>query len=159
MNGPVDPPPDGQRSLAKPRLLLVEDNPALRQLLGEMLEEEYDLTMAPDGERAWETARAARFDLVISDVEMSGLDSIELTRRLRAQMHTAAGPILLRSANNRPAVAFQALEADADDLLLKPFHPHELLARTRHRLRLYEMRRALFACVRDGAPATDCPPG
>lgn len=151
MNGPVDPTLDGHSLPAKPRLLLAEDDPALRQLLGEMLHDEYDLTVAPDGERAWEAARSAQFDLVISDVEMPGLDGIELTRRLRAQFHTAAVPILLLSANNRPTIILQALEANADDFLLKPFRPQELLARTRHRLRLCEMRRELLARVRDGA--------
>ena len=128
----------------KPRLLLADDEPALRQVLGEMLEAEYDLTVAPDGERAWEVARGRDFDLVLSDVEMPGMDGIELTRRLRAQASTAAVPILLLSANNWPAIVLQALEAGADDFLLKPFRPQELLARVRHRLRLCVMRRELL---------------
>ena len=131
-------------SLVKPRLLLADDEPALRQLLGEMIGAEYDLTVVPDGERAWEAARGSHFDLVLSDVEMPGMDGIELTRRLRGQASTAAVPILLLSANNRPAVVIQALEAGADDFLLKPFRPQELLARMRHRLRLCTMRREML---------------
>ena len=147
VNGPADSVPAGHHPRAKPRLLLVEDDPVLRRLLGEILGAEYDLTMSADGVCAWEAAQEGRFDLVLSDVEMPGLDGIELTRRLRAQAHTAAVPILLLSANNRPAVIIQALEANADDYLLKPFRPQELLARTRHRLRLCEMRRAILAAA------------
>ncbi len=145
MNGSEPPSPDGSTSRRKPRLLLVEDEPSLRQLLVEMLRDEYELTVAPDGERAWELARqGASPDLVLSDVEMPGLSGIELTRRLRAQEGTAAVPILLFSANNRLPTLLEGLEVGADDFLLKPFRPVELLARLRSRHRLCEMRREIL---------------
>ena len=80
-------------------------------------------------------------DLVLSDVEMPGLSGIELTRRLRALACTAAVPILLFSANNRLPTLLEGLEVGADDYLLKPFRPQELLARLRSRHQLCEMRR------------------
>ena len=142
MNGPDHPPPDGPSAGLKPRLLLVEDEPSLRQLLAELLRPEYELLVAPDGERAWELVMQSQpLDLVLSDVEMPVLDGIELTRRLRAQAHTATVPIVLLSANNRLSTVLEGLEVGADDFLLKPFRPPELLARLRSRHRLCEMRR------------------
>ena len=142
MNGPIHPPPDGPSDGLKPRLLLAEDELSLRQLLVEILRAEYELLVAPDGERAWELAvQGPAPDLMLSDVEMPGLNGIELTRRLRAQAHTAMVPIVLLSANNRLSAVLAGLEAGADDFLLKPFRPPDLLARLRSRHRLCEMRR------------------
>lgn len=78
---------------------------------------------------------------MLSDVEMIGLDDIELTRRLRAQVHTATVPIVLFSASNRLPTLLEGLEASADDFLLKPSRPPELLARIKSRHRFCEMRR------------------
>ena len=145
MNGLEPPSSDGSQPRCKPRLLLVEDEPSLRQLLAEMLRAEYELVVAPDGERAWEMALdGARPDLVLSDVEMPGLSGIELTRRLRAQERTAAVPIILFSANNRLPTLLEGLEVGADDFVLKPFRPLELLARLRSRYRLCELRREIL---------------
>lgn len=144
MNGPDHPPPDDSSPRSKPRLLLAEDEPSLRQLLVELLHAEYELFVAPDGERAWEIAvHAPAPDLVLSDLEMPGMGGIELTRRLRAQTRTAGVPILLFSANNRLPPLLESLAVGADDYLLKPFRPPELLARLRSRHQLCEMRREL----------------
>ncbi len=145
-NEPAQPPPDGDRPRARLRLLLVEDEPSLRQLLTELLRADYDLMVAPDGERAWELAVQEQApDLVLSDVEMPGLSGIELTRRLRALACTAVVPILLFSANNRLPTLLEGLEVGADDFILKPFRPEELLARLRSRHQLCEMRRDVVA--------------
>ena len=146
VNDPTQPPPDGFHSQPKRRLLLAEDEPSLRQLLVEILRVDYALSVATDGERAWEMAvHEPSPDLVLTDVEMPGLGGIELTRRLRAQDRTAVVPILLFSANNRLPTLLEGLEAGADDFLLKPFRPPELLARLRSRFQLCEMRRKIAA--------------
>ena len=145
MNDLAQLPPDGRCPRAEPRLLLVEDEPSLRQLLTELLDADYELMVAPDGERAWELAVQEHTpDLVLSDVEMPGLSGIELTRRLRALACTAAGPILLFSANNQLPTLLEGLEVGADDYILKPFRPQELLARLRSRHQLCEMRREVI---------------
>ena len=118
----------------------------MRQLLVEMLREEYELLVAPDGERAWELAAQEQPpDLVLSDLEMPGLNGIELTRRLRAQPCTATVPIVLFSADNRLSVLLEGFEAGVDDYLLKPFRPAELLVRLRSRLQLCGMRQEAVA--------------
>ncbi len=145
MNGPAPAPPGNPSVRPKPRLLLAEDEPSLRELLTELLGADYELLVAPDGERAWELAvQAQPPDLVLLDVEMPGLSGIELTRRLRALAHTATVPILLFSANNRLPTLLEGLGVGADDYLLKPFRPAELLARLRSRFELCEMRREIF---------------
>lgn len=145
VSNPAQPPPDSCHPPPKPRLLLAEDEPTLRQLLTELLRAEYELQVAPNGERAWEMAvQGSPPDIVLSDVEMPGLSGIELTRRLRAQSCTAAVPIVLLSANNRLPTLLEGLEVGADDYLLKPFRPSELLARLRSRYQLCIMRRELF---------------
>ena len=139
---PGTAPPHGSHRRPRLRLLLAEDEPSLRQLLAELLHADYELLLAPDGERAWEIVVGERPpDLVLSDVEMPGVDGIELTRRLRALARTATVPILLISANNRLPILLEGLEVGADDFLLKPFRPQELLARLRSRYQLCEMRR------------------
>lgn len=146
VNGSIQPAPDGFTLRGKPRILLAEDEPTLRQLLIELLREDYELLVAPDGERAWEMAvQDIPPDIVLSDVEMPGLSGIELTRRLRAQDRTASVPIVLFSANNRLPTLLEGLAVGADDYLLKPFRPAELLARLRSRYQLCAMRRELFA--------------
>ena len=144
MNDPTQPILDGLCPRFKPRLLLVEDEPTLRWLLVQLLHAEYELLVAPDGERAWElVVHAPPPDLVLSDVEMPGIDGIELTRRLRAFPRTTTVPIVLFSANNRLPTLLEGLEVGADDFLLKPFRPLELLARLRSRHRLCAMRREM----------------
>ena len=147
VNDSEHPPPDGACPQPKLRLLLVEDEPSLRQLLAELLRADYELLVAPDGERAWEMVmQTPAPDLVLSDVEMpGGVCGIELTRRLRTLARTAMVPILLFSANNRLPKLLEGLEVGADDYLLKPFRPPELFARLRSRYRLCEMRREIIA--------------
>lgn len=146
VSAPVHPSPDRSGNQSKPRLLLVENEPSLRQLLTELLRAEYELVVAPDGERAWELAiQELPPDLVLSDVKMPGMSGIELTRRLRAQERTATVPILLFSADNRLPTLLDGLEAGADDFLHKPFRPPELLARLRSRYQLCEMRRKVIS--------------
>ncbi len=117
----------------------------MRQLLIELLCADYELLVASNGERAWEMAvEGPPLDMVLSDVEMPGLSGIELTRRLRALIHTATVPIVLFSANNRLPTLLEGLEVGADDFLLKPFRTPELLARLRSRYQLCTMRRELF---------------
>ncbi len=150
VTGPDPSPADDAGPRPRPRLLLAEDEASLRHLLVELLRPDYELLVAPDGERAWEMARREPPpDLVLADVEMPGMDGIELTRRLRALTGTATVPILLFSANNRLPALLAGLEVGADDFLLKPFRPQELLARLRCRYQLCEMRRGIIArqCV------------
>ena len=134
---PADAPPAATR---KPRLLLAEDDPAMSHFLREVLWTEYEVEAGTDGAWACESAWRERPDVVLSNVRMPVVDGIELTRRLRADARTAVVPIVLLSACNRLQTAIEALDAGADDFLLKPFRLPELLARLRSNCRLAALR-------------------
>ncbi len=123
-----------------PRLVLAEDDPSTRDLLCEILRVDYEVEAVATGAQAWEAAQRELPDLVLSDVLMPGLDGIGLTRQLRAAERTSTLPIILLTGSNEKELMLSCLEAGADDCLLKPFSPPELLARLRCHRRLVVMR-------------------
>ncbi len=128
MNGSPAPLTGGLSAHCKPHLLLAEDEPSTREFLHEILLTHYGVTVALDGAQAIDAARRETPDLVLSNVVMPVIDGIELTRWLRANPSTATVPIILLSANNLTDTVRRGLETGANDYLLKPFRPKELLA-------------------------------
>ena len=126
------------------RVLVVEDDDDIRDLLSELLEEQgYEVTTARDGEEAVQVIDAEPPALVISDVRMPRRDGFELVHALRERRETADVPILLLSANTRKEEFLDGLERGADDYLEKPIDPVELLARVRVHLRHAHRRQEL----------------
>ena len=115
----------------KPHLLLVEDDPSQWTFFLELLQPHYEVTLAINGQRAWELAQANTPDLILSDVIMPELDGFELTRRLRQYRPTAEVPIILLSASSAIDLMVRGLRAGANDVRLKPFKVEELLATLR----------------------------
>jgi CheY-like chemotaxis protein len=101
-----------------------------------LLKRFYDVTEAPDGQAALESALAAPPDLVLSDVMMPRLDGFGLLRALRADSRTRRLPIILLSARAGEESAVAGLDTGADDYLVKPFSARELLARVRTHVEL-----------------------
>ncbi|MAF64099.1 MAG: DNA-binding response regulator [Planctomycetes bacterium] len=121
------------------RLLVVEDDQDLREVLVEFLRREgYEVSEAADGEAGLEAVRAERPDLVCLDVMMPGLDGIEVCRRLRADADFADLPILMLSAKGDESDVVLGLGVGADDYVTKPARPKELHARVRSLLRRKE---------------------
>ncbi|SDH50036.1 response regulator transcription factor [Nonomuraea jiangxiensis] len=128
------------------RLLVVDDEPALREALQSSLEfEGYEVVTAGDGHAALATLAAGPFDAVLLDVMMPRLDGLTACRRLRASGNHI--PVLMLTARDAVGDRVSGLDAGADDYLVKPFELDELLARVRALLR----RGALNA----GAPEAD----
>jgi DNA-binding response OmpR family regulator len=116
-----------------PRVLLVEDDEAIAQVLQRSLRlEGYDVKIAADGISALEEAHAFLPDLVVLDLGLPRLDGIEVAKRLRA---TDDVPILVLTARDAVEARVEGLDAGADDYLVKPFERQELLARLRALLR------------------------
>ncbi len=116
------------------RLLLVEDEPGLREQLAERLRGAgYTVSSAADGEEGLYHATEYPFDAAIVDLGLPRLSGIELIRRARAE--GAAFPILILTARGRWQDKVEGLEAGADDYLVKPFQYEELEARIHALLR------------------------
>ncbi|HEV3284634.1 MAG TPA: response regulator transcription factor [Solirubrobacteraceae bacterium] len=116
------------------RLLVVDDDPAIREAVGLVLSlNGFEVASAADGREAIRTLACERSDAVILDVLMPGLDGLEVCRRLRAAGDTT--PVLMLTARAEVSERVAGLEAGADDYLAKPFAHEELVARLRALLR------------------------
>lgn len=112
------------------KLLLVEDDPALSELLEYRFSKEgYQVRTTADGDEALIMAREDAPDLVILDWMIEGTSGIEVCRRLRRDKDTAHVPIIMLTARETEDDRVRGLETGADDYLTKPFSPRELLAR------------------------------
>ncbi|MFI6511142.1 response regulator transcription factor [Streptosporangium sp. NPDC050855] len=128
------------------RVLVVDDEPALREALQSSLEfEGYRVGLAPDGQAALEALEREPYELVLLDVMMPRLDGLTACRRLRAAGNHL--PVLMLTARDAVGDRVSGLDAGADDYLVKPFELDELLARVRALLR----RGALSAPVTGAA--------
>ncbi len=115
-------------------VLVVDDDEPIRRMLERTLAAEgYGVSTAPDGGTALASIEQAMPDLVVLDVGLPDLDGLAVCRRLRGQ--GLALPILLLTARDAIPDRVAGLDAGADDYLVKPFAPEELLARTRALLR------------------------
>ncbi|HAM26610.1 MAG TPA: DNA-binding response regulator [Microbacteriaceae bacterium] len=120
---------------AKPRLLLIEDDPQLGPLIGQVLSESYDLTVVTDGLLGVQTALEADFDVMIVDRRLPSLDGLGVVESLRSKRVTT--PILILTALGTVADKVSGLDAGANDYLVKPFEFDELLARLRALQRVF----------------------
>lgn len=112
------------------RLLLVEDDQALAELLSWHFEREgFAVRQTADGEDALILAAEAVPDIVILDWMIEGLSGLEVCRRLRRRPATANVPIIMLTARGEEEDRVRGLETGADDYMVKPFSPRELVAR------------------------------
>ena len=116
--------------MSKGRILLVEDDGALAELLVyHFTREDFDVQHTVDGEEAMLLAQENPPDLVLLDWMIEGLSGIEVCRRLRRMPDTANVPIIMLTARGEEADRVRGLETGADDYVTKPFSPRELVAR------------------------------
>src|SRR5215831_11463157 len=119
-----------------PTVLIVDDDRKITDMLRRTLAYEgYDVVTAANGHEALAKAQIHRPDVVVLDWLMPGIDGIEVAKRLRAADTTA---ILMLTARDAIEDRVEGLDAGADDYLVKPFAPAELLARVRALLRRSE---------------------
>jgi two-component system, OmpR family, response regulator AdeR len=116
-----------------PLVLIVEDEPHIAQVLdGYLKRDGYRTELAADGERAVELHRAAKPDLVLLDVQLPKMDGLEVLRRIR---ETAMTPVIMVTAMAEDLDKLLGLRMGADDYVVKPFSPLEVVARVKAVLR------------------------
>src|SRR5271154_5391985 len=114
-------------------ILVVDDEPQIRRVMRATLTAEgYAIVEARDGQEALEKFRSERPDLIILDMNMPGLDGVEACREIRSSSNV---PIIMLTVRSAEKDKVRALDAGADDYVVKPFGIQELLARIRATLR------------------------
>jgi two-component system OmpR family response regulator len=122
--------PDVSTGAARRSVLIVEDEASIRELLRLHLTlAGYDVEEVGDGTLGLERARAAKFDLIVLDVMLPGLDGITICRAIRSQGVNAETAIMMLTARETESDAVLGLESGADDYVAKPFGIRELVAR------------------------------
>ena len=122
--------------MARPRVLVVDDEPDILELIGyNLARHNFDMIGVDSGEEAFASVRRSLPDLVVLDLMLPGIDGLEVCRRLKNDNRTAAVPVIILSAKGEEADVVIGLELGADDYLTKPFSPRVLMARIKAVLR------------------------
>lgn len=112
----------------QPKILVVEDESSMQVLLRYHLNQAgFHVTLVSNGLEAKDTLRENRFELICSDVMMSGIDGVELCRWVRCQDHLRDVPFILLSSRAQSRDQEIGIEAGADVYLTKPFDVQELV--------------------------------
>ena len=120
----------------KSRVLVVDDDPALAEMLTIVLRGEgFDTAVIGDGTRALPAVRELRPDVILLDLMLPGMNGIDVCRAIRAE---SGVPIVMLTAKTETVDIVLGLESGADDYIVKPFKPKELVARIRARVRRTE---------------------
>jgi two-component system, OmpR family, response regulator MtrA len=120
----------------KSRVLVVDDDPALAEMLTIVLRGEgFDTAVVGDGTRALPAVRDLRPDVVLLDLMLPGMNGIDVCRAIRTE---SGVPIVMLTAKSDTVDIVLGLESGADDYVVKPFKPKELIARIRARVRRVE---------------------
>ena len=125
----------GVRFPTMDKILVVDDDPYMRDLLESALGDEYEVLAASSGEEAIEVAMAHGPRLILLDVVLPGLDGQEVCLRLRRNPRTCHAVIVILTGRSTPQQVVEGLRAGADDYLVKPFNVSELCARVDSHLR------------------------
>jgi len=126
----------------QPHILVVDDDPAMRQLVAGYLQENaLRVTAVATGAEMAQALAERAIDLVVLDLRLADEDGMQLARRLREE---SAVPIIIVTGKQDEADRVMGLELGADDYVLKPFSPRELLARIRAVLRRYQTAREVL---------------
>jgi signal transduction histidine kinase/DNA-binding response OmpR family regulator len=145
---PYNPTPSIAKK--KSKLLIVEDNTDMQQLLRNLLQDQYHCLLASNGAKAWQLLEAhdekiRDIDLIISDVMMPEMDGYTLLEKIKAHQHWQKIPVIMLTARAAEEDKLKALRMGVDDYLLKPFSPVELSARAYNLIANYQARSVISA--------------
>jgi DNA-binding response OmpR family regulator len=121
------------------RILMVDDDPHIRKLVHVILSEEgFSILEAQDGKEALTLLDIEKVDLIILDIMMPNMDGWDLCEAIRSY-YSDSLPILMLTAKGETAQKVKGFDLGADDYLVKPFHPAELIARIKALLKRYQI--------------------
>ena len=127
---------------SQPHILVIDDDPAMRKLMGDYLaENELRVSAAATGAEMQQVLAEHAIDLVVLDLRLGAEDGMQLAQKLREE---SAIPIVMVTGKREEADRVMGLELGADDYIVKPFSTRELLARIRAVLRRYQTAQALL---------------
>lgn len=138
----------------RPRVLVVEDNDEMRDLLSGLLAPTCEVLQAVDGVEGLAAAKQSLPDLVLSDVMIPAMPGTELVYALKQDPALRSTPVLLLTARSGPESALEGFGSGADDFIEKPFHPRVLLARLAAHLQLRALSLQLASQARLAAIGT-----
>lgn len=121
-------------------VLVVDDNPDMRQYIENLLQSNFNIITAVDGKDALQKLEHHPVDLVVSDVMMPVLDGVALLKAIKEAPQTAMLPVILVSARAGEEAKLEGIAIGADDYLVKPFSSKELLARVHSQIALNKKR-------------------
>jgi len=135
-----------------PLVLIVEDNEEVLQFIQKVLQENYRIATARNGEEGLLKAEQLNPALIISDIMMPNMDGNEMCRKLKSDIKTSHLPIILLTARAAQLFKNEGLETGADDYITKPFNPDELRLRARNIIRNRQITREKFVRVLNFEP-------
>lgn len=119
---------EGKR-IGDAKILIVEDNEAIKQMLANLFETFYQVITASDGEEALEKVHSEMPNLVLSDVVMPRMSGTELCKKIKSDFNTCHIPVVLLTARTAIEHTIEGLRIGADDYITKPFNIHILMSR------------------------------
>ena len=130
--------------MKRPIVLIVDDDSYIRELLAQILSENFKIALAKDGDEVLEDARLIKPALIILDMIMPGKNGIEVCKILREQPELKETPIIMMTAIDDSEQRINAFNAGIDDYIVKPFLVEELVARINRKLERTSAKRAIF---------------
>lgn len=125
-------------------ILVVEDNPDLREMIKENLSDNYSVLKAENGVKGLRLAEETIPDLIISDIMMPEMDGYELSRKIKTNEKTNHIPVILLTAKAETKDKLEGLETGADDYLVKPFNSDELKVRVKNLIKIRKQMREKY---------------
>ncbi|MGC1243683.1 MAG: ATP-binding protein [Chryseosolibacter sp.] len=124
-----------------PKVLVADDNSDMRHYLQRLLQHDFNVQSASNGEDGYRLALEWKPDLILTDIMMPGLDGFGLLKKLKNNLSTRNTPVIFLSARAGEEARVEGIEAGADDYLTKPFSARELIARVTNHIAISNIRR------------------
>ena len=114
---------------SRKKILIVEDDPDIRIMMGYILKEDYDLVLCEDGRSGIAKAQAEKPDLILLDIYMPGISGFEVCKTVRSSPEISSTPIIILTAGALKEEVTEGYALGADDYIFKPFDPEDLMER------------------------------